>query len=129
MGAQNGMAVPALEPAAEIDLALPIRAPAQAGRYVSYWRLMYDEGDSQRRFGHRLWCDITSEETAQQAQVSAPTAPQANVRPPAPQLPASSALEAQLSLLTEMGFTDVDRNCQLLSEFDFETTMQKLLQG
>jgi hypothetical protein len=121
MGASNGISVPPLEPAAEFDLALPIQAPAQAGRYVGYWRLMYDEADSQRRFGHRLWCDI-SVATAN----APPPPPPAPPAPPSPQVPAPYASE--LALLAEMGFNDEALNRQLLAENDFETTMVKLLQ-
>ncbi|KAF9579990.1 hypothetical protein BGW38_003533 [Lunasporangiospora selenospora] len=36
-----------------------LKAPAQPGRYVSFWRLVTPEGVE---FGHRYWCDITVEE-------------------------------------------------------------------
>ncbi|KAG0043749.1 hypothetical protein BGZ83_011069 [Gryganskiella cystojenkinii] len=36
-----------------------LKAPAQPGRYVSYWRLVAPSGEP---FGHRIWCDILVEE-------------------------------------------------------------------
>ncbi|KAG8893539.1 hypothetical protein FRC01_013531, partial [Tulasnella sp. 417] len=37
------------------ELRVEFRAPEEAGRYISNWRLQDEEG---RLFGHRIWCDI-----------------------------------------------------------------------
>lgn len=47
--------VPAIEPNAEVDIAVDMVAPSKPGRYVTYWRLTSPDGT---RFGQRVWVDI-----------------------------------------------------------------------
>ncbi|CAK9047786.1 Protein JOKA2 (Protein NBR1 homolog), partial [Durusdinium trenchii] len=49
--------LPAIAPHSILNINLRLVAPAQPGRYVGYFRLM--TRNSQHRFGHRLWVDIT----------------------------------------------------------------------
>jgi len=55
MGKAESVEVPAVAPGAEHDVSVSLVAPAEAGRYVSYWRLSTSDGS---RFGHRVWCDL-----------------------------------------------------------------------
>ncbi|KAG9294152.1 hypothetical protein G9A89_021511 [Geosiphon pyriformis] len=59
--------VGAVEPSKSICIAADLQAPAEPGRYVSYWRLTDGEG---RRFGHRVWCDIIVEIADQSSSMS-----------------------------------------------------------
>lgn len=43
-------------PGEEVNIAVDMVAPAEAGRYMGYWRLVGPLG--RRRFGQRLWCNI-----------------------------------------------------------------------
>jgi next-to-BRCA1 protein 1 len=51
----EAIAVPAIEPNSEVDIAADMIAPSKPGRYVSYWRLATPDGT---RFGQRVWVDI-----------------------------------------------------------------------
>merc|ERR1711991_882521 len=54
-------ALPAVPPNAELDIAVDMRSPGKAGRFVSYWRLQTPDGI---RFGHRMWVDIVVRDPA-----------------------------------------------------------------
>lgn len=81
MGAPNAVPVHQVVPGATVDIAVPLQAPKAAGRYQSYWRLVYPApqaagttsaapgggagtgsevavGPSMCRFGHRVWADV-----------------------------------------------------------------------
>merc|ERR1711881_524604 len=40
----------------EVSFRVPLKAPANAGTKISYWRLKTSDGQA---FGHRLWCHVT----------------------------------------------------------------------
>mmetsp|Transcript_27253 Transcript_27253/g.62852 ORF Transcript_27253/g.62852 Transcript_27253/m.62852 type:complete len:467 (+) Transcript_27253:87-1487(+) len=53
MGAPDAAPLPrAVAPDTEVDISVPMVAPAAAGRYQSYWRLAAPDG---RKFGQRVW--------------------------------------------------------------------------
>lgn len=45
-----------IAPGEEHNFTVPLRTPARAGRFVSYWRLTTQSG---WKFGHRVWCDVS----------------------------------------------------------------------
>jgi hypothetical protein len=66
--------VEAAAPGAEVDISVPMSAPADAGRYTGFWRLVTAEGF---KFGHKLWVDIlvAEPETAKATASAAPAIP------------------------------------------------------
>jgi len=52
-------------PGQECGFTVLMRTPSRAGKTISYWRLT---GPTGYKFGHRLWCDVTVEETSVTAQ-------------------------------------------------------------
>jgi len=42
-------------PGQEVDVAVDMVAPAEAGRYIGYWRL---QGPHGKRFGQKVWCHV-----------------------------------------------------------------------
>lgn len=52
----QSVSVPALPAGEEVDVAVNMVSPADAGHYVSNWRLTGPRG---YKFGHRVWADIT----------------------------------------------------------------------
>ena len=57
----------------EVSFRVPLKAPANAGTKISYWRLKTADGQA---FGHRLWCHVT---VAQASPKEAPAAPPAEL--------------------------------------------------
>lgn len=62
--------VPAAAPGTTVDIAVPLVAPATAGRHTSYWRLVAPYTvvgrsgglkEKGKRFGHKVWADIIVE--------------------------------------------------------------------
>ncbi|KAF9364133.1 hypothetical protein BGX34_002450, partial [Mortierella sp. NVP85] len=53
-------------------IGLPLEAPANPGRYISYWRLVTPSGE---RFGQRIWCDILVEAPVTSKDVDADPVP------------------------------------------------------
>jgi next-to-BRCA1 protein 1 len=47
-------------PGQEFGFTVLMRTPQRAGKVISYWRLT---GPTGNKFGHRLWCDITVEDS------------------------------------------------------------------
>merc|ERR1719152_554607 len=43
-------------PGEEVDVAVEMRAPAEVGRYLGYWRLTGPH--CRRKFGQRVWCHV-----------------------------------------------------------------------
>merc|ERR1719502_1001239 len=43
-------------PGEEVDVAVEMKAPAELGRYLGYWRLVGPMG--RRKFGQRVWCHV-----------------------------------------------------------------------
>jgi len=136
----EAVAVPAVEPGAEVDIAVDMVAPSKPGRYVGYWRLAAPDGT---RFGQRVWVDITviPAETAPAVPepVSAPAttmeveapAPVATTPAPVavPEKPVEIPVSAEHQQLLDMGFLDRTLNMQLLAKNsnDVLRTVQDLL--
>lgn len=57
----QSVSVPALPAGEEVDVAVNMVSPADAGHYVSNWRLTGPRG---YKFGHRVWADITVNPTS-----------------------------------------------------------------
>jgi len=55
LSAADSVAVPAVNPNEEIEIAVDMVAPSKSGRYIGYWRLAQADGN---RFGQRVWIDI-----------------------------------------------------------------------
>lgn len=83
-GPATGVEVPTAQVNQVVDISVDLMAPAQNGRFVSYWRLITPDGV---RFGHRVWADIVVQEEADPTPDSAPVvaaeAPAATPTPPA----------------------------------------------
>ena len=101
LGAPVSVVVPSAEPGAEVTVSVNMTAPAEPGRYSSYWRL---EDPSGVRFGQRIWADlyVAVQPTGVAPEASSVVAPQ--VIPTAP--PAVSAeQESAVEMLLSMGYT------------------------
>jgi len=129
----ESVAVPVTAPGEEVELAVDMATPSKPGRYVSYWRLIQQDGV---RFGQRVWVDIIV--VLQEKQDPQPTAPTVDnshkmeietPSPPSviPSLPTPTApapapvpeqpqLSPQMQQLFDMGFTDNNRNAALLQK-------------
>jgi len=59
--------VGAVEPGQTCEISADLQAPAEAGEYLSYWRLVDGEGN---RFGSRVWCKIDVEAIDQYSSLS-----------------------------------------------------------
>jgi next-to-BRCA1 protein 1 len=140
-------AIPLLAPGNAADLVVDMKAPARAGKYMSYWRLCNNSGQA---FGHRIWVDITVQEapaapapvpvlfpsSAPVAAAPAPVTPPAPVVAPAPAAPAPVspaaprfAYQSALDQLQSMGFIDAERNKALLVRYrgDLVQVIQEML--
>ncbi|GBC08005.1 hypothetical protein RclHR1_07850007 [Rhizophagus clarus] len=51
--------VGSVEVGKDVCIAVNLQAPSEYGKYISFWRLTDSEG---KRFGHKVWCDITVED-------------------------------------------------------------------
>jgi next-to-BRCA1 protein 1 len=135
----EAVAVLAVEPGNEVDIAVDMSAPSKPGRYVGYWRLAAPDGS---RFGQRVWVDITvipEEAAAVPEPVSAPVAtmevevqtPVAPVTPIAPvqEKAPEVSVSSEHQQLLDMGFVDRALNMQLLAKNnnDVLRTVQDLL--
>lgn len=149
------VAVPSIEPGAEVDIAVDMTAPSKPGRYVSYWRLTTADGV---RFGQRVWTDVivaTEEkeekspapvtmdvepktiETAKPVEATPPQVtepaqvfvPAPVVQQPQPVVQQPVPISAEHQQLVEMGFTDKELNIRLLAKNnnDVLKTVQDLL--
>lgn len=56
-----------LAPGQEFSFTVLLRTPARKGKVISYWRLTTNDG---YKFGHRLWCDVTVQESKKEEAVS-----------------------------------------------------------
>jgi len=97
----------------EVNIAVQMTAPAQVGRFSSYWRLEDAEGN---RFGQRIWVDIY---------VAAPAAASA----PGPDLPVlTPEQEAAIQTLEGMGYPrDVVLHAFAAANGDVAVVLQALL--
>lgn len=131
----EAVAVPAVEPGTEVDIAVDMIAPVKPGRYVGYWRLAAPDGS---RFGQRVWVDMTVipsvvETTPAAEPVVAPVATMEVDTPAAPAPVVPQPMETPISpehqQLLDMGFVDRALNMQLLAKNsnDVLRTVQDLL--
>lgn len=102
-----------------VDLVVNIKAPSEPGRYVGYWRLM---GPNGKRFGHRFWIDISTQQRQQQQQQRPPSKdPRAALR---------ARFASQVETLKAMGFhAKIDAALDILDEEDgdVQRTVHRLL--
>jgi len=54
----NEEELPALEPNKEYEVNLPLQAPCELGKFVTYWKCHYPEGDIMKPFGSNLFFEI-----------------------------------------------------------------------
>jgi len=131
----EAVAVPAVEPGAEVDIAVDMIAPVKPGRYVGYWRLVAPDGS---RFGQRVWVDVTVippevVETTSPAVTERVAAPVATMEVDTPAAPApvvpQTIVSPEHQQLLDMGFVDRALNMQLLAKNsnDVLRTVQDLL--
>jgi hypothetical protein len=144
----ESVAVPSTVPGEEVDIAVDMSTPSKPGRYVSYWRLVQQDGV---RFGQRVWVDIIVVPQEKQEQppvaqeqpqpsnkmeVETPSVPSPAIVPSAPPaissptvVPEQPKLSPQLQQLLDMGFTDTARNEALLQKHnnDLVRVLQELL--
>lgn len=132
MQAPDHVPIPSVKPGHSIDVSLRMISPNKAGRYTGYWRLSTSDGN---RFGQRLWVDINvtdpevAEEAAIRIQAPAPLVKKQEAAPvtvpaPAPVKPSvhfapevDAKWQTELESLADMGFTDKERNVELLDQF------------
>jgi len=124
----EAVAVPAIEPATEIDIAVDMVAPTKPGRYVGYWRLVAPDGT---RFGQRVWVDVTvisPEPSTSVATIPVTMEVETPVAPVAP-APMELPVTPEHQQLLDMGFVDRALNVQLLAKHsnDVLRTVQDLL--
>mmetsp|Transcript_132917 Transcript_132917/g.187811 ORF Transcript_132917/g.187811 Transcript_132917/m.187811 type:complete len:532 (-) Transcript_132917:8-1603(-) len=93
----------------EIDLAVPMVAPNEPGRYLAYWRLA---DSNERKFGQRVWVEIV---VATSSSESSATDDDAVVVSPEFD---QQAMDTALATLRAMGFEDEKRNRRLLKKFN-----------
>jgi hypothetical protein len=106
LDAPESTPVPSCQPGQEVDVSVPLVAPAQAGRYTAYFRLA---GPLGKRFGQRLWVIVSVVESSSSSDEGKPTdIPVDDVSKYAPQLKA----------LAEMGYVNLKINMRLLQKFD-----------
>jgi len=125
MGAEEETPVPSCLPGQEIDIAVPLVAPVEPGRYTAYFRLASPAGKpgNMRKFGQRLWASVvvygSSSSDSEKEKEKDPTARQEAMIKFAPQLRA----------LGEMGYTDAALNVRLLLRFrgNLEKAVQVLI--
>jgi len=138
----EAVAVPAVEPAQEVDIAIDMIAPTKPGRYVGYWRLAAPDGT---RFGQRVWVDIIvvpKEEKSQTPQttmevdpitppikVEIVSQPRVEIVPQPTAPPMEQVISPELQQLLDMGFCDKELNLRLLAKNnnDVLKTVQDLL--
>lgn len=146
MQAPESVLIPSVLPGSSIDVSLRMVTPAKPGRYTGYWRLCTPNGT---RFGQRLWVDINILAPGDAAAGSAPirigapapivtpnTVPKVHVAAPAAVVvvekkPSEQELRwaAELQSLTDMGFSDKERNVALLVQHngDLNAVISSLL--
>jgi len=66
-----------VQPGEEVDIAVDMVAPTEAGRYLGYWRLVGPQG--RRRFGQRVWCHIQVLDPSSAEQLHDPTVIEAEI--------------------------------------------------
>ncbi|CAG8647782.1 24334_t:CDS:10 [Dentiscutata erythropus] len=62
-----GSIVGSLEPGKNVYVSVDLQAPAEPGKYISFWRLTDNEGNL---FGHKIWCEIKVEADDQSSSMS-----------------------------------------------------------
>jgi hypothetical protein len=82
----GSVAVPALGAGEEADVSVEMVAPAEAGRFVSNWRLTGPRG---YKFGHRVWADIVVQAAEQETKTE--EEPQQSIAAPTIEEPSSSS--------------------------------------
>jgi len=125
----EAVAVPAVEPGTEVDIAVDMAAPTKPGRYVGYWRLAAPDGT---RFGQRVWVDVTvvPQEIASPAVPTSTPVTKMEVEAPAPVAPTMELpVSSEHQQLLDMGFLDRPLNLRLLAKNnnDVLRTVQDLL--
>lgn len=50
--------VPVANPGDIVEVSTILKAPDQPGRYTGYYRLAYNKGGRDAKFGHRVWVDV-----------------------------------------------------------------------
>jgi len=114
MGAPNCVAVGrAVLPGEEVDISVPMIAPAEPGSYFSYWRLASAEG---KKFGQRV-------------RVLLKVAGDSTSSDDSPVMSSDSTWGALLTQLESMGFKNRGKNVKLLvkNHGDMEKVVYKLL--
>eukprot|EP01089_Gocevia_fonbrunei_P009574 TRINITY_DN2191_c0_g1_i1.p1 TRINITY_DN2191_c0_g1~~TRINITY_DN2191_c0_g1_i1.p1 ORF type:complete len:570 (-),score=125.11 TRINITY_DN2191_c0_g1_i1:1-1710(-) len=122
----EAVVVPSVQPNEEVDISVDMVAPERPGRYVSNFRLVSPDG---RRFGHRVWTDITVvDERNDESTVPDVVAIKDEVVIQKND-DVDKRFKNQLDQLAAMGFCDVNLNIQLLKKHsgDILATVHSLL--
>jgi next-to-BRCA1 protein 1 len=109
LGAPESTPVPVCQPGQEVDVSVPLVAPAQAGRYTAYFRLA---GPLGKRFGQRVWVSISVVESSSSSDEG--TSGKSTDIP----VDDLSKYATQLKSLAEMGYVNLKVNMRLLKKFD-----------
>lgn len=106
-------------PGQEIDISVPLTAPAAPGRYVTYFRLCDGQ---QRKFGQRVWCSVLVKES------NSSSSDEEEANPAPPKDADLVKYQHQLQLLAEMNQTNLRLNLRLLTKFngDIEKVVERL---
>jgi hypothetical protein len=94
----NSLEVPAVQPNAEVELIMGLRAPTEPGRYLSHWTLV---SPANEKFGPMVWVDVMVD-----AKANTTKEPQ----------PENTNIPTALKQLQDMGFADSQKNLSLLSK-------------
>jgi hypothetical protein len=108
LDAPESTPVPSCQPGQEVDVSVPLVAPAQAGRYTAYFRLA---GPLGKRFGQRLWVIVSVVE-------SSSSSDEGSGKPTDIPVDDVSKYAPQLKALAEMGYVNLKINMRLLQKFD-----------
>lgn len=106
-------------PKQEVDVEITLTTPAFAGRYMSFWRLAYKNGQIQ--FGPKFWIEVmvTGNNTNNNNNNSNSVATKSvQIIEEHPQY----IYADQMALLSDMGFCDVDLCAKLLDKFNGDVT-------
>jgi next-to-BRCA1 protein 1 len=90
----GAVSVPALPAGEEVDVAVEMVAPAEAGHYVSNWRLTGPRG---YKFGHRVWADVVVQPSEASETTTTPAPATEETKPEEPQPAASPVIEEPAS--------------------------------
>jgi hypothetical protein len=102
-----------LVPGGEMDVSVALRSPQRPGRYHAHFRLADGSG---RKFGQRVWVQLTVASPSGTAEVASSSSSEDETAAVSSELSADHS--ALLSALSTLGFRQQRRNARLLRRYD-----------